>query len=62
MYLYSGPLLCNSPVSALNDHQLQHGSPEGAFSGASRGRILLEEPACERAIPTSAPLVLRSQL
>ncbi|SGY78887.1 BQ5605_C008g04983 [Microbotryum silenes-dioicae] len=58
-YVYSGPLLRNSPVSALDDH----GSPEGAFSpGAPRGRILQEESACERAIPTSAPLVVRSPL
>ncbi|SGY14967.1 BQ5605_C013g07186 [Microbotryum silenes-dioicae] len=49
-------------AARAQQHQLQHGSPEGAFSGASRGRILLEEPACERAIPTSAPLVVRSQL
>ncbi|SGY17345.1 BQ5605_C015g07782 [Microbotryum silenes-dioicae] len=58
-YIYSGPLLRNSPVSALDDH----GSSEGAFSpGAPRGRILQEESACERAIPASAPLVVRSPL
>ncbi|SGY66346.1 BQ5605_C004g02662 [Microbotryum silenes-dioicae] len=49
-------------AARVQQHQLQHGSPEGAFSGAPRGRTLQEEPACERAIPTSAPLVVRSQL
>ncbi|SCZ93066.1 BZ3500_MvSof-1268-A1-R1_Chr6-2g08440 [Microbotryum saponariae] len=49
-------------AARAQQHQLQHGSPEGALSGAPRGRILQEEPACERAIPTSAPLAVRSQL
>ncbi|SCZ98337.1 BZ3500_MvSof-1268-A1-R1_Chr3-2g06305 [Microbotryum saponariae] len=40
-------------AARAQQHQLQHGSPEGALSGAPRGRILQEEPACERAIPTS---------
>ncbi|SGY19017.1 BQ5605_C014g07537 [Microbotryum silenes-dioicae] len=49
MYVYSGPLLRNSSVSALDD----------VVDKCSLGQL---EPACERAIPTSAPLVVRSQL
>ncbi|SCZ97142.1 BZ3500_MvSof-1268-A1-R1_Chr4-2g07018 [Microbotryum saponariae] len=51
-----------SGATRAQQHQIQHESPEGALSGAPRGRILQEESACERAIPTSAPLVVRSQL
>ncbi|SGZ30461.1 BQ5605_C048g12368 [Microbotryum silenes-dioicae] len=29
-------------AARVQHHQLQHGSPEGAFSGAPRGRILQE--------------------
>ncbi|SGY78925.1 BQ5605_C008g04991 [Microbotryum silenes-dioicae] len=54
-------------MSLLSDlvhlRTIEHGSPVGAFSpGAPLGRILQEESACERAIPTSAPLVVRSPL
>ncbi|SGZ27992.1 BQ5605_C026g10240 [Microbotryum silenes-dioicae] len=50
-------------AARVQQYQLQPGSPEGAFSpGAPRGRILQEESACERAIPASAPLVVRSPL
>ncbi|SGY12393.1 BQ5605_C011g06491 [Microbotryum silenes-dioicae] len=78
MYVYSGPLLRNSPVSALDDvvdkcslGQLVRSSINFSMdllkelfrrAHHGSGRILQEDSACERAIPASAPLVVRSPL